>query len=263
MSDRINDPGTSFPSPSVPLLLGVNIGTRPLPELIHRALDAIEGKEKPITFACANPHSLVVANKDKMFRTALNDSDQIVADGVGIVLGGKLVGLEIKPRIAGADYFFALMNKLNNLNGKRVFFLGSTDHVLTRIKARVNKDYPEIEATGALSPPFGTWIAEENDLVLNTVNAFNPDILWVGMTAPKQEKWVHANRSNLNAAVIGSIGAVFDFYAETQPRAPQWMLENGLEWLYRMAREPRRMWRRNFISSPHFLTLVLQERFRK
>jgi N-acetylglucosaminyldiphosphoundecaprenol N-acetyl-beta-D-mannosaminyltransferase len=83
------------------------------------------------------------------------------------------------------------------------------------------------------------------------------------MTAPKQETWTHANRNNLNAAVIGSIGAVFDFYAETHPRAPKWMHENGLEWLYRMVKEPRRMCRRNFISSLHFLALALRERYRK
>ncbi len=258
MIDKTNNPDASTPSLSVPLL-GVQIGTRSLLELIHRALDAIEGKKNPVTFACANPHSLVVAHKDPYFRAALNDSDQLVADGVGIVLGGKLVGLEIKPRIAGADYFFALMDGVNNLTGKRVFFLGSTDLVLNRIKTRVDKDYPEIEATGTLSPPFGTWPQEENDRIIRTINAFNPDVLWVGMTAPKQETWVHTHRSKLNAPVIGSIGAVFDFYAETQPRAPKWMLENGLEWLYRMAREPRRMWRRNFISSPRFLALLLRE----
>ncbi len=246
--------------PNIPVLLGVKIGDKPLSELISRAHDAIENKKKPITFACANPHSLVVANADKYFREALNSSDQVVADGIGIVLGGKLSGLEIKPRITGSDYFFALMKEVNRLGGKRVFFLGSTDHVLTKIKEKVARDYPKIEATGCLSPPFGVWTKEEQEHVLDTVNNFHADVLWVGMTAPKQETWTHTHRSNLNTAVVGSIGAVFDFYAETQPRAPQWMYENGLEWMYRMIREPRRMWRRNFISTPHFLTLVLRNR---
>ena len=245
---------------NIPALLGVKIGAKPLSELIRRARDAIENKKKPITFACANPHSLVVANTDQYFRDALNNSDQVVADGIGIVLRGKLSGLKIKPRITGADYFFALMNEANRLGGKRVFFLGSTDHVLTKIKEKVARDYPEIVATGSLSPPFGVWTKEEQEHVLDTINDFHPDVLWVGMTAPKQETWAHTYRSKLNAAVIGSIGAVFDFYAGTQPRAPRWMHENGLEWLYRMVREPRRMWRRNFISAPQFLTLILRNR---
>ena len=261
MANQTNTPNPSTPSPSVQLL-GVQIGTSPLSELMLSALDAIEGNTTPVALACANPHSLVVANTDKYFRESLNHSDQIVADGVGVVIGGKIAGFEIQPRITGADYFFTLMNKLNGLGGKRVFFLGSTDHVLAKIKTKADRDYPSIEAIGTLSPPFGTWTTEENDRVLNAINTFNPDVLWVGMTAPKQETWVHTNRHKLNAAVIGSIGAVFDFYAETQPRAPQWMHKNGLEWLYRMIREPRRMWRRNFISSPHFLALVLKERYR-
>ncbi|RUM94488.1 MAG: glycosyltransferase [Thiothrix sp.] len=244
-------------------LLGVKIGTSPLSELISKAMDTIENKNQAVVFACANPHSLVVANTDKYFREALNQSDHVVADGIGLVLGGKLNGLRIKPRITGADYFLALMNEANSLGGKRVFFLGSTDQVLAKIKARANKDYPHIAAIGTLSPPFGVWSTEEQAHVIDTINHFQPDILWVGMTAPKQETWVHTNRNKLNAAVIGSIGAVFDFYAETQPRAPQWMHKNGLEWLYRMIKEPRRMWRRNFISSPHFLALLLKERYSK
>lgn len=84
-----------------------------------------------------------------------------------------------------------------------------------------------------------------------------PDVLWVGMTAPKQEKWVEENRRQLDVAVIGSIGAVFDFYAGTHPRAPQWICKMGIEWMYRVIREPRRMWRRNFISSPKFVALVI------
>jgi N-acetylglucosaminyldiphosphoundecaprenol N-acetyl-beta-D-mannosaminyltransferase len=248
---------------SITPMLGVKIGTQPLTKLIHRALEAIGGTKKSIIFACANPHSLVVASTNKPFQEALNSADQLVADGVGVVLGGKLSGLKIKPRITGSDYFFALMNELNHLGDKRVFFLGSTNHVLNRIKLKAHDYYPGINAIETLSPPFGDWSDEENNAILKTINHFQPDVLWVGMTAPKQETWVHRNRDALNASVVGSIGAVFDFYAETQPRAPRWMYHNGLEWLYRMFREPRRMWRRNFISTPRFLALILRERIQR
>jgi N-acetylglucosaminyldiphosphoundecaprenol N-acetyl-beta-D-mannosaminyltransferase len=244
-------------------ILGVKIGTQPLTELIHGALEAIDGTNKSIIFACANPHSLVVANTNKPFQEALNSADQLVADGIGVVLGGKLNGLKIKPRITGSDYFFKLMGELNRLEGKRVFFLGSTNHVLNKIKQKANEYYPGIDTIETLSPPFGDWSDKENKAILKAINRFQPDVLWVGMTAPKQETWVHTNRDSLNASVVGSIGAVFDFYAETQPRAPRWMYNNGLEWLYRMFREPRRMWRRNFISTPRFLALILRERIQR
>ena len=99
--------------------------------------------------------------------------------------------------------------------------------------------------------------------MLETINKARPDVLWVGMTAPKQEKWVEANRQKLNVPVIGSIGAVFDFYAGTYSRAPQWICDAGLEWAYRFMREPRRMWQRNFVSAPKFVWLVLKQRVMK
>jgi N-acetylglucosaminyldiphosphoundecaprenol N-acetyl-beta-D-mannosaminyltransferase len=139
-----------------------------------------------------------------------------------------------------------------------VFYFGSSDHVLALIRERMQRDFPHVEVCGTLSPPFGTWSSEENCVMVEKINAARPDVLWVGMTAPRQEKWVRANRRQLTAPVIGSIGAVFDFFAGTLPRAPGWMCRVGLEWLYRLIREPRRMWRRNFVSTPVFIWLVLR-----
>ncbi len=243
-------------------MLGIKIGSASLETLTAEALAAMRPDGKQITFACANPHSLVEACRDEVFRDALDHADQVVADGVGIVAIGRLVGLDIRPRITGADYFHAIMNVLNDMDGKRVFFMGSTPQVLERIRKRAAKEFPNIEV-GVYSPPFGEWSKAQKQAVVDAINEFAPDVLWVGMTAPKQEKWAEENRGRINARVIGSIGAVFDFYAETHPRAPSWMHDHGLEWLYRLLREPRRMWRRNFISTPRFIWLVLQERMKK
>jgi N-acetylglucosaminyldiphosphoundecaprenol N-acetyl-beta-D-mannosaminyltransferase len=243
-------------------MLGVNIGSVSLKELTAEAFNAVEVAENQVTLACANPHSLIEAKRDQQFLSALNSSDQVVADGVGIVAIGKLVGLNIQPRITGNDYFHSVMDVMNEAGGKRVFFMGSTDAVLEKIQLKAVKKYPSLEKIGTYSPPFGDWSEAENQAVIDAVNEFKPDVLWVGMTAPKQEKWVHANRNKLNASVIGSIGAVFDFYAETHPRAPKWMHDNGLEWLYRLVREPRRMWRRNFVSTPKFIWMVIQEKLK-
>jgi N-acetylglucosaminyldiphosphoundecaprenol N-acetyl-beta-D-mannosaminyltransferase len=111
-----------------------------------------------------------------------------------------------------------------------------------------------------LSPPFRPWSKRENDDMVAKISQFQPDILWVGMTAPKQEKWVAANALRLTVPVIGSIGAVFDYYAGVTPRAPPWICDLGLEWLYRLPREPRRLWRRTIVSAPLFLWHVVRER---
>lgn len=243
-------------------MLGVNIGSVSIEDLAAAAVSAVDTQGQQVTLACANPHSLIEATRDTEFLTALNSSDQVVADGIGIVAVGKLVGLNIQPRITGNDYFQAVMESMNASGGKRVFFMGSTEAVLEKIQLKVGKEYTGLDEVGTYSPPFGAWSEAQNQAVIDAINAFKPDVLWVGMTAPKQEKWVHANRKKLDTSVIGSIGAVFDFYAETHPRAPKWMHDNGLEWLYRLIREPRRMWRRNFVSSPLFVWLVVQEKIR-
>jgi N-acetylglucosaminyldiphosphoundecaprenol N-acetyl-beta-D-mannosaminyltransferase len=111
-----------------------------------------------------------------------------------------------------------------------------------------------------LSPPFGTWSAEQQADVMQRIRAAQADVLWVGMTAPKQEKWMHAHAEECGVPVIGAVGAVFDYYAGTVRRAPQWICRFGFEWLYRLLGEPRRLWRRTLVSGPQFAWLLLRER---
>jgi N-acetylglucosaminyldiphosphoundecaprenol N-acetyl-beta-D-mannosaminyltransferase len=150
------------------------------------------------------------------------------------------------------------MRSLDQRGSGRVFFFGSTDAVLDSITAHFRHDYPRLTLCGTHSPPFGAFTPEYNAAIVSHVNAARPDVLWVGMTAPKQEKWVHANATALQVPVIGSIGAVFDFFAGSHPRAPEWMCTAGLEWVYRLVREPRRMWERTFLSAPQFAVEVLR-----
>jgi N-acetylglucosaminyldiphosphoundecaprenol N-acetyl-beta-D-mannosaminyltransferase len=239
------------------IMLGVPIDRTPLDVVAGEALDAVERRRGPVVFACANPHSLVTAQSDGEFRRALCRADITVADGAGVVMMARAARITIGPRITGMDYFFAVLEKLRQRGHGRVFFFGSSPKVLGLIAERFAREYPELTLCGTLSPPYRPWSAEENTVMVATINAAAPDVLWVGMTAPKQEKWVEANRGALGTPVIGSIGAVFDFYAGTYPRAPEWMCRLGLEWVYRLVREPRRMWRRNFISSPKFVGLVI------
>lgn len=240
------------------ILLGVPIDRKPLPTLTEESLQAIDGSVSQRIFACANPHSLVVAHGDPDFQRALVQAEFVVADGIGVSLMARLTGLQIGPRIAGLDYFFAVLNALQARGAGRVFFFGSSQRVLDLIAARFVKEFPSLTLCGVLSPPFGEWDETENSKMIRQINEARPDVLWVGMTAPKQEKWVERNRQALQVPIIGSIGAVFDFYAGTYQRAPYWVCRLGFEWAYRFMLEPRRMWRRNLVSAPKFIWLTLR-----
>lgn len=239
-------------------LLGIPIDRKSLSSVIEESLQAVEKKTLQMVFACANPHSIVVAQKDLEFQAALNHANLVVVDGIGASVMARLVGVVLGPRITGTDYFQTVLNALQQRGSGRVFFFGSSQEVLDRIAKRFAVDFPAVTLCGALSPPFGAWSEIENLRMVKMINEAKPDVLWVGMTAPKQEKWVEANRHQLNVPVIGSIGAVFDFYAGTYARAPQWLCRIGFEWAYRFMREPRRMWQRNFVSAPKFVWLVLR-----
>jgi N-acetylglucosaminyldiphosphoundecaprenol N-acetyl-beta-D-mannosaminyltransferase len=239
-------------------LLGVRIDRKSLEHATAEVLAAIDRRGPPVIFACANPHALVTAQTDPMFECALNGASLVVADGVGVSIMARVAGVEIGPRITGSDFFLSVTQALQRRGGGRVFFFGSTPHVLDLIARRLSQEFPALTLCGMLSPPFGSWSERENADMVARISDAAPDVLWVGMTAPKQEKWVEANRQLLGAPVIGSVGAVFDFYAGTHPRAPAWMCKAGIEWLYRLVREPRRMWRRTFVSTPKFVALVLR-----
>lgn len=241
-------------------VLGIQVGLSTLSSLTDAAREVMSERHRKLVFACANPHSVVVAQRDQVFKDALNNADQLVADGVGLILLGRLFGQDLRPRVTGHDYFVSVMKALDSRGGGRVFFLGSTDKVLEQIRLNAEMEYPNLDTVSTYSPPFGDWGSDVDEALIERINAAKPDVLWVGMTAPKQEKWVHQHRDALNVSVIGSIGAVFDFFAGTHKRAPEWMHKNGLEWLHRLLSEPRRMWRRNFVSTPCFVWMSISTR---
>jgi N-acetylglucosaminyldiphosphoundecaprenol N-acetyl-beta-D-mannosaminyltransferase len=243
------------------VVLGIPIDCKPLSALTEESLQAIDRRAPQRVFACANPHSLVVAHDDPDFQRALLQADVVVADGVGVSLAARLTGIQVGPRIAGLEYFVAVLTALEARGAGRVFFFGSSQRVLGLIAAKFVKEFPSLTLCGVFSPPFGEWGEKENSKMIDMINDARPDVLWVGMTAPKQEKWVECNRRKLQVPLMGSIGAVFDFYAGTYPRAPHWICRLGFEWAYRFMLEPRRMWRRNLVSAPKFFWLALRSTF--
>lgn len=230
-------------------------------KIIQTLYGFIKNRERGRVLFCANPHSIVESLKDEEFFKALNCADILLPDGIGVVLASKILKKNLKRRISGPDIFINFSKFINDNGGCRYYFLGSTDGVLKKMEERMQNLFPEIEVVGTYSPPFGEW-SEEDEKIITLVNERNPDVLWVGMTAPKQEKWVYRNKDKLNVSLIGAIGAAFDFFAGTKKRAPKWMREIGLEWLSRFLQEPKRLWRRYLVSIPVFIYLVFKERFK-
>ena len=217
-----------------------------------------------------NAHSYNTALKDPLFAKALMKGDVLIPDGASIVKACKWLNAKSKPkeRIAGWDLFVYEMSELekdansNSKDSKKVMFMGSSERVLGLIKIKSAEIYPNLEVV-TYSPPYKPEFSkEDNDAIVTAINSENPDLLWIGMTAPKQEKWTYTHWNELNIHChVGTIGAVFDFFAGTGKRAPQWWQDHSLEWLYRLIIEPKRMWRRYIIGNSLFIRNILKEMY--
>ena len=250
-----------------------------------------------------NAHSYNTARKDRLFAEALTNGDVLIPDGVSIVKACRWIKAKSQPkeRIAGWDLFsfemenlerkqcgmlnvecgannssldnsqsaladnpkFKIQNSEFRSPQRTVMFMGSSQKVLNLIVKRAAEVYPHLKIV-TYSPPYKPEFSEEdNKAIIDAINAADPDLLWIGMTAPKQEKWTFSHWNELNIHChVGTIGAVFDFFAGTVERAPMWWQRHGLEWLYRLLKEPKRMWRRYIIGNALFLfNVIFRERW--
>lgn len=206
-----------------------------------------------------NAHSYNTLQKDKIFGKALLDSDVLLPDGISVVWATRLLTGKKIHKIAGADLFNFEMKRVNDIGGA-CFFLGSSEETLQKIVKHANNEYPKVKVH-TFSPPFKNEFSEsDNKAMIEAVNAVIPDVLFIGMTAPKQEKWAYQQFQKLEAGHICCVGAVFDFYAGTVKRAPKWLIRIGMEWLYRLIKEPRRMWIRYLLGNLEFISLILFEK---
>jgi N-acetylglucosaminyldiphosphoundecaprenol N-acetyl-beta-D-mannosaminyltransferase len=199
-----------------------------------------------------NQYSYCLAESDAIFKKALVASDILLPDGIAIVAAMRLLtGRKIK-KVAGADLHQHILSDLNAKGGS-CFYLGASDETLLKIKVRVAQEFPSISVS-TFSPPFKAQFSnEDNQEIIGRINAVKPDVVFVGMTAPKQEKWAYAHKKELDTKMICCIGAVFDFYAGTVIRPNAVWIGLGLEWLGRLVKEPKRMWKRYLLYGPVFL----------
>ena len=208
-----------------------------------------------------NAHSYNTALKDAFFAEALMKGVALIPDGASIVMACRKLKAKSQPteRIAGWDLFAMEMERLNQKGGT-CFFMGSSEKVLKLIREKAKTVYPNIRIE-TYSPPYKPEFSEEeNRAIIEAINRANPDLLWIGMTAPKQEKWAYRHWNELDIHChCGTIGAVFDFFAGTMERAPLWWQEHSLEWLYRLLKEPKRMWRRYIIGNTLFIWNIFRE----
>ncbi len=235
-------------------LLGVRVGAINM----EQALTAIDSwiTNGDQQFVCVTPaHGIMDCYYDTELRNVFNQSGMITPDGMSIVWLLRWKGFRHVSRVYGPDLLLAACEK-SGFTGWRHFFYGGEPGVVESLTDSLLKRFPALNIVGSFSPPFRELTADENRDVVNHINDAKPHIVWVGISTPKQERWMFNNLGKLNAPVLIGIGAAFDFISGRKRQAPRWMQRSGLEWLFRLATEPRRLWRR-YSQYPHFLWLVL------
>ncbi len=255
-------PEASVP-PSLPAAGRLRLGQVPIDRLTFaKALDAIEGLVRAGhggTVFTPNVDHVVLAEEDERFRLAYRQTDLSLVDGVPVVWASRLFGPRLPEKVSGSDLMRPLVARAAT-RGWRVYLLGAAPGVAQRVKEILERDYPGINVVGTGSPDIdlGKEVTDQQAIV-EEVRATRPDILFLALGAPKQEIWAHRVRQLLKPAVIIGVGATFDFIAGTAKRAPPWVAAAGFEWLYRLAHDPRRLWKRYLVRDPKFLVILARQ----
>jgi len=216
-------------------------------------MDAMVARREPGYFIAAAVHVLMVGQEDHEVRQALLDATLTLPDGMPVVWAANWLGEKLPDRVYGPE----LMRRFNDRcaeRGHRVWLYGGRDEgSLVQLALSLRREHPGIQIVGGYSPPFRRMTREEENAIVAQINAAQPDVLWVGIGVPKQEKWMARMRDRLEVPVMCGVGAAFDFHAGRVSQAPDWMQERGLEWTYRIAQEPRRLLPRYLYYNPRFL----------
>lgn len=226
-------------------------------------MDEMVDRREPGWVCAAAVHSVMTAQDDPLMRTALTDAVITVPDGMPIVWGVNLLGEDLPNRVYGPELMRRYCERSVE-RGHRVWLYGGRDQgALVQLALSLRRRHPGLRIVGGYSPPFHSLTEEEDEEICNQINEAKPDVLWVGIGVPKQEKWMVRTRDRLEVPVMCAVGAAFDFHAGRVSQAPTWMQERGLEWTYRIAQEPRRLLPRYLYTNPRFMLGLGQQLVRE
>ncbi len=236
-------------------VLGVGISAINLQQALAIIDDWIARRD-PHYVCVSTVHGVMECQRNEAVRRALNSSGLTTPDGMPLVWISRLHGFRHVRRVYGPDLMLAVCER-SVAKGYRHYLYGGRPGVAEALKTRLERRFPGVQIVGLESPPFEPLTPEQDREAVERINAANPDIVWVGMSTPKQDLWAAEHVGRLNAPVILAVGAAFDFVSGRKRQAPRWMRDSGLEWLFRLIQEPRRLWRRYLLYNPLFLWLLL------
>ena len=238
-------------------ILGVGVTPVNLPQTIN-ILEKWRAEGRREYVLCTNVHSLMEAQRDPEIRSALNRSGLTTEDGMPLVWWCQRSGYSDAARVCGHDLLLAMCERAAQ-NGHRHYFYGSSPRVVEAMVSRLVARFSGLTIAGYRSPPFRPLTPEEDAADIRAINEARPDFVWVGLGMPKQDKWIVQHVGKIEAAALLGVGAAFDFVAGTKPRAPLWMQRSGLEWLFRLMTEPRRLAHRYLVYNTIFVARAVEQ----
>lgn len=242
-------------------ILDVEVSRYDLRETMDLFTDAIEGKRK-LRVSVTPVNCILWAYRDERLRQIYNSADLTTADGVPLLWASRFLGSPIRGRVTGLD-LLPEFSKIAAEKGFRFFFLGAAEGVAVKLANHLKEINPGLKIAGTYSPPFADRFSdEENEKMITMINESKADILWVSLTAPKQDFWIAEHFDRLHVSVSIGVGAAFDVVAGNMKRSPKWMQNAGLEWFYRLLQEPGRLSKRYLVEAPLFLPLLLKQKWR-
>ncbi len=239
-------------------VLGVGISAINMTMALHTLEQWIQKKEKSRYVCVTGVHGVIESQSDEELRRIHNRAGLVTPDGMPMVWVGRLKGKYWMERVYGPDLMLAVCQRSLERN-YRHYFYGGAEGVPDLLAAKLQQRFPGLQVAGVYSPPFRALTSQEDEEIVQMVNQTDPDIVWVGLSTPKQEYWMAAHIDKLSAPALIGVGAAFDFHAGVKKQAPRWMQRSGLEWLFRMITEPKRLAPRYLKSNPLFVKSILAQ----
>lgn len=222
----------------------------------------VENGTSCIQVVVANVFSIVLAEKDVEFNKICNSAEMVLPDGAPVVFFSRFFDFKLPQRIAGPDFMWEF-SAVAAKKGYKMFLLGSKEPYLSNLQSNLQRTFSGIKVVGSYSPPFGPWSSEETEKMIRLINDSEADILWLGVSTPKQDKWIYSVKDRLRTKVAIAVGAAFDFHSGKVIRAPIWVQKVGFEWFHRLLQDPQRLWKRYLIGNIHFICIIFKQFMQK